>query len=71
VNKINPKKLLLSKWTSVNPAKKEKHFLVTELKFNDEGAVIHCLMESVMTKRSEPIEWQGLKNSDDWLQGWK
>ncbi len=28
MNKINPQKLLNSKWTAVKPVKKEKHFLV-------------------------------------------
>ena len=71
VNKINPKKLLNSKWTAVNPVKKEKHFLVSELKFDDDGEVIHCLIEAIISNRSEPIDWKVLKNSDNWLQGWK
>tara|TARA_R110000822_G_scaffold159476_38_gene299796 strand:- start:4791 stop:5006 length:216 start_codon:yes stop_codon:yes gene_type:complete len=71
VNKINPKKLLNSKWTAINPVKKEKHFLVIELELDEEGGVDHCLIESVISNRSEPIEWQELKNSDKWLQGWK
>jgi tryptophan-rich hypothetical protein len=71
VNPINPKKLLNSKWTAVAPVKKEKHFLVTELEFDEDGEVIHCLIEAVMSKRSEPIDWSKLKNSSNWLQGWK
>jgi len=39
VNRINPKKLLNSKWTAVNPTKKEKHFLITEVEFDEEGVV--------------------------------
>jgi len=71
VNKINPKKLLNSKWTAVNPVTKEKHFLVTELEFDEEGDVVHCLIEAVISNRSEPIEWTELKNNDSWLLGWK
>jgi len=71
VNKINPKKFLNSKWTAVNPAKKEKHFLVSELEFDDEGKVIHCLIEAVISHRSVSIDWNVLKDSDNWLQGWK
>lgn len=71
MNKINPRKLLNSKWTAVNPVNKEKHFLITELKFNEEGNVIHCAIEAVISNRSMPIEWKDLKNSDAWLQGWK
>jgi tryptophan-rich hypothetical protein len=71
VHKINPKKLLNSKWTAVKPVKQEKHFLVTELEFDERGEVVHCLIEAVMSKRSAPINWRELKNNDNWLQGWK
>lgn len=70
MNKINPKKLLSSKWTAVNPVNKEKHFLVTELEFDQEGNVIHCLIEAVYSKRAATIEWQALKDNKNWLQGW-
>ncbi|ARN75019.1 TIGR02450 family Trp-rich protein [Oceanicoccus sagamiensis] len=68
---INPKKLLNSKWTSVSPAKKEKHFIVTEVEFDEEGIVVHCMIEAVISKRSSPIEWRALKDSRQWLYGWK
>lgn len=70
MNKINPKKLLRSKWTAVHPTNKEKHFLITELKLDDEGEVIHCLIEAVFTSREEAINWQDLKDSERWVQGW-
>jgi tryptophan-rich hypothetical protein len=71
MNKINPKKLLNSKWTSVKPERKEKHFLITELEFDEEGNVVHCLIEAVISNRSAPIRWRELQNNDNWLQGWK
>lgn len=71
MNKINPKKLLNSKWTAVNPVKKEKHFLVTELEFGEEDEVVHCSIEAVITNRSAPINWMELKNNKNWLHGWK
>ena len=71
MNKINPKKLLNSKWTAVEPVKREKHFLVTEVEFDDTGDLVHCIIEAVLSKRSAPIDWQELKNSENWLQGWK
>ncbi|WML89648.1 TIGR02450 family Trp-rich protein [Thiothrix lacustris] len=71
MNQINPKKLLNSKWTAVTPLNREKHFLITELDFDEEEEVIHCLIEAIISKRSEPIEWQELKNDEKWLQGWK
>jgi len=71
VNTINPKKLLHSKWTAVSPTNKEKHFLVTELEFDEEGKVVHCLIEAVISNRSEPIDWAELQHRNSWLQGWK
>jgi tryptophan-rich hypothetical protein len=71
VNKINPKKLLNSKWTAVQPREKEKHFLVSDIKFDDEGEVALCLLEAVISRRKESIDWTTLKNSEVWLQGWK
>lgn len=71
MNQINPKKLLHSKWTAVTPLKKEKHFLVTEIEFDEEGKVILCVLEAVISKRSESIEWEILKDKAKWLQGWK
>ena len=71
MHRINPKKLLHSKWTAVRPRHKEKHFMITELKFDEEDKVVHCLLEAVISKRSEPIDWQQLKDPDNWLVGWK
>jgi len=71
VNKINPKKLLNSKWTAVKPQNKEKHFMITEVEFDEEGEVIHCVIEAVMTKNGRAIDWQDLKDESQWLQGWK
>lgn len=71
MNKFNPRKLLNSKWTAVNPIQKEKHFLITKLEFNEEGDVLHCLMEAVISNRERRIDWKELENEDNWLQGWK
>lgn len=71
MNKASPKKLLRSKWTAVVPLNKEKHFVITDVEFDDDSVVILCLIEAIMSKRSTPIQWQDLKNSEKWLQGWK
>ena len=70
MNTLNPKKLLNSKWTAVKPSNKEKHFLVTEVEFDEDGVIIHCLIEAVMTHRSSKIDWRSLRNSDQWVNGW-
>lgn len=71
MNRINPRKLLSSKWTAVNPTHKEKHFLVAEIEFDEEGTVIACCIEAVMSNRQIPIEWQELQDTSQWLQGWR
>lgn len=71
MNKINPRKLLNSKWTAVTPTRKEKHFMVTELEFDEEGIVALCSIEALISKRSIPINWHDLENENNWVQGWK
>ena len=68
---INPKKLLNSKWTAVTPKYREKHFLVTDIEFDEDGNVLSCSIEAIMSKRTELIDWQILKNEALWIQGWQ
>ncbi|NVZ72612.1 TIGR02450 family Trp-rich protein [Pseudomonas costantinii] len=71
MNRINPAKLLLSKWTAARPQHKEKHFLVTELFRDEEGTVLEIELQAVMTWRAERLAWQTLQNAEDWKIGWK
>jgi tryptophan-rich hypothetical protein len=71
MNKINPKKLLNSKWTAVRPVNKEKHFIISDIEFDEEGIVVACCIEPVMSKHPIPINWLELKDASRWLQGWK
>jgi len=71
VNKINPKKLINSKWTAINPIKKEKHFVVTDVQFDEDAVVVSCIIEAVLTGRLFPILWQDLKDNNQWEHGWK
>jgi len=71
MNKINPKKLLQSKWTAATPTNKEKHFMLTEIEFDDDNIVISCSIEAVMSKRLISINWHDLKDENIWMQGWK
>lgn len=66
MHQVNPKKLLHSKWTAVSPVNKEKHFLVTKLAFDEEGNVIHCVLEAVISNREAAIDWQELNNTAHW-----
>ena len=70
MNNINPRKLLKSKWTAVKPVNKEKHFIVSEVEFDEEGVVIFCAIEAVMSKRSTSLDWRELKDDACWQHGW-
>lgn len=71
MNRINPRKLLLSKWTAAHPRNREKHFLVTELFCDEEGTVLELELQAVLTKRNERLAWQVLQDEQSWLMGWK
>ena len=70
-NQINPRKLLQSKWTAVEPMDREKHFLVAEVEFDEEGIVTYCELEAVISHKLYPINWRDLKDISRWRQGWK
>ncbi|EGR3221168.1 TIGR02450 family Trp-rich protein [Vibrio parahaemolyticus] len=71
MNRIHPKKLLRSKWTATSPKNKEKHFVVTEMELDEDGNVVKCVIEAVMSKREQEMNWQDLKDPELWRQGWK
>ncbi|WP_028765632.1 MULTISPECIES: TIGR02450 family Trp-rich protein [Shewanella] len=70
MNKINPKKLFNSKWTAVEPKDKQKHFIVTKVKFDENGEVSLCLIEAVLTRKESIIDWRELTQPQIWRQGW-
>ncbi len=71
--RLNPKKLLLSKWTAAVPKNKEKHFLVTQLiEPDDPNASIELIeLEAVYSRRILILPWRDLANTEQWLQGWQ
>ncbi|WOJ94822.1 TIGR02450 family Trp-rich protein [Congregibacter variabilis] len=71
MNNVNPKKLLNSKWSAVTPANKEKHFVVSEVEYDEDGVVVLCCIEAVMSKRSMLIDWRDLKDEGAWVHGWR
>jgi tryptophan-rich hypothetical protein len=72
MNPLQPKKLLLSKWTAVAPVAKNKHFLVSK--------VIACAppsqeieaieLEAVFSKAVIRMDWRALRDPALWRQGW-
>jgi len=73
--RLNPKKLLLSKWTAAQPQGREKHFIVTKLLHTVPPAppkpVVQVVIEAVHSGRSRTIEWRELTDVGLWRQGWR
>lgn len=69
---LNPKKLLLSKWTAVQPVARQKHFLVTRvIEPEPPGSPVEWVeIEAVYSKKVRRIRWRELKDEAAWRQGW-
>ena len=72
MNLLNPKKLLLSKWTAVTPVAKQKHFLVNRViqPTLPDDPIELVEIESVFSKAVQVIAWRELQNGGVWRQGW-
>ena len=70
MNRVNPKKLLQSKWTAAEPQNREKHWLVIEVLCDDAGVAQTCILEAVHSRREIEFDWRELKNSTRWRIGW-
>jgi len=72
MNPLNPKKLLLSKWTAVTPVDKQKHFLVSRVipPLQPIDPIELVEIESVFSKATQIIKWRDLQNDAMWRQGW-
>ena len=72
MNPVNPKKLLLSKWTAVTPVAKQKHFLVSRVIQPEQPSdpIELVEIEAVFSKATQIIAWRELRNDAVWRQGW-
>ena len=75
MNPIQPKKLLLSKWTAVRPVAREKHFLVAKLLLPEAPAAADSPLEwveieAVHSGVRRRIAWRELQDDSRWRQGW-
>lgn len=72
MNPLNPKKLLLTKWTAVKPVAKQKHFLVSRViqPESPSDPVELVEVEAVLSKATQVIGWRELQNEAVWRQGW-
>jgi tryptophan-rich hypothetical protein len=72
MNHLNPKKLLLTKWTAVKPLAKQKHFLVSRViqPEVETDPVEFVEIESVFSKATQIVAWRELQDDAVWRQGW-
>ena len=72
MNPLNPKKLLLTKWTAVKPIAKQKHFLVSRVIPPDltTDPIVSVEIEAVFSKATQVIAWRELQDDSVWRQGW-
>ncbi|QDL53250.1 TIGR02450 family Trp-rich protein [Rhodoferax aquaticus] len=69
---LHPKKLLLTKWTAVQPVAKNKHFLVSRVIEPEPPQVkIEWVeLEAVFSKTVTRIRWRELQDESLWRRGW-
>ena len=72
MNPLNPKKLLLTKWTAVKPLARQKHFLVCRVIQPElpTDPVVSVEIEAVFSKATQVIAWRELQDNSVWRQGW-
>ena len=72
MNLLNPKKLLLTKWTAVKPVAKQKHFLVSRVIKPEQltDPIERVEIEAVFSKTVQEIAWRDLQDDRVWRQGW-
>ena len=72
MNPLNPKKLLLTKWTAVKPVAKQKHYLVSRVIEPElpSDPILLVEIEAVFSKAVQVIAWRELKDDKVWRQGW-
>ena len=71
MNLLNPKKLLLTKWTAVKPVAKQKHFLVSRVIEPElpTDPIVLVEIEAVFSKAVQEIAWRDLQDDSVWRQG--
>lgn len=80
MNPVHPKKLLLTKWTAVQPVARQKHFVVTKV-IEPEAAegpmaaaktqrIEWIEIEAVYSGKARRIAWRDLRDTSQWRQGW-
>ena len=73
LTRLNPRKLLHSKWTAVTPTRREKHFIVTAVvePESPSAQAEYVDLEAIHSKRMRRLRWRDLADTTTWLQGWR
>lgn len=71
--RIQPAKLMLSKWTAVSPQNREKHFLVTRVIVPEipDAPIEWVDLEAVHSGRTQRLAWRDLTDPAHWIRGWR
>ncbi len=71
-NRVDVKKLLLSKWTAVKPIDKCKHFLVVQVIAPEPPNlnVQWVELEAVHSNGVQRVRWHALRDRAQWRHGW-
>ncbi len=71
--RINPHKLLNSKWTATQPRERQRHFIVTSVHLPevDTDPIRLIDLQAVLTRRTWTLDWHELLDAECWLQGWQ
>jgi tryptophan-rich hypothetical protein len=72
MNLLSPKKLLLSKWTAVNPVARQKHFLVSRVIQPElpTDPIELVELEAVFSQATHIMAWRELQDDTVWRRGW-
>ena len=72
MNPLNPKKLLLTKWTAVKPVAKQKHFLISRVIEPEQltDPIERVEIEAVFSKAVQEIAWRDPQDASVWRLGW-
>lgn len=71
MNRINPQKLMFSKWTATSPQRREKHFIVIDCQRDECNNIVTVEIEAVLTRRCEVLPCQRMQDPKQWLMGWR
>jgi tryptophan-rich hypothetical protein len=70
--KLNPHKLLFSKWTALPVLNKENHFLMVRVlpPEDPQASITTVELDAVYSRHRRIIPWKTLTDAECWQQGW-